>query len=312
MMNPNPYANPFAPQPPGMFNSPPPYQNQYYSPVQNNPYNQQYPAQYQPPPQNNFYQQAPPQQNQFGPPPPFGRVNSQGEPNFQINGNIYGQPPQQNQFNQPFPNNQFNQQQPPMGQYPPMQNNYNSNQNQPQNLPENQNQNNNYNNQKSFKNFSERSNQINQPYEQKEPNQHQKQYEQNQQNINKQSPPQPQPKIQKDNIQCKESLNPKRHKPNYGKNPEFVELAKGKGIDQNEYNKIVDAAKRAYEECKTEKATLSFKAGKKIKNNIKGQWFVFVSEKGKKYDFSMSTVASNDFLVFSIGDTLFQVCRIKE
>ena len=58
MMNPNPYANPFAPQPPGMFNSPPPYQNQYYSPVQNNPYNQQYPAQYQAPPQNNFYQQA--------------------------------------------------------------------------------------------------------------------------------------------------------------------------------------------------------------------------------------------------------------
>jgi hypothetical protein len=45
---------------------------------------------------------------------------------------------------------------------------------------------------------------------------------------------------------------------------------------------------------------------------LKGQWFVFVSERGKKFDFSLSTVASADYLTFSIGSTLFQVCRLKE
>jgi hypothetical protein len=106
--------------------------------------------------------------------------------------------------------------------------------------------------------------------------------------------------------------NPIRHKPNFSVNPIFVELEKGTGIDQNEYNKIVTAAKKAYEEVKTDRQNLSFKIGKEIKNTLNGQWFVFVSEKGKKYDFSLSTVASNDHLTFSIGDTLFQVCRLKE
>ena len=106
--------------------------------------------------------------------------------------------------------------------------------------------------------------------------------------------------------------NPKRHKPNYSINPNFVELAKGKGIDQNEYNTIISAAKKAYEESKNDRQTLSFKAGREIKNTLNGQWFVFVSEKGKKFDFSLSTVASNDYLTFSIGNSMFQVCRLRE
>ena len=105
---------------------------------------------------------------------------------------------------------------------------------------------------------------------------------------------------------------PIRHRPNFTTEPKFVEYVKGKGIDQNEYDKIVGAAQKAYKEGKHDKQNLSFKAGREIKNSLGGQWFVFVSEKGKKFDFSLSTVASNDFLTFSIGDTMFQVCRLKE
>ena len=121
-----------------------------------------------------------------------------------------------------------------------------------------------------------------------------------------QIPPQNQP-----NSQQSQPENPKRHKPDLLINPDFVELAKGQGIDQNEYEKIVNAAKKAYDESKYDKQTLSFKTGREIRNALNGQWFVFVSEKGKKFDFSLSTVADNDFLTFSIGSSLFQVCRLK-
>ena len=81
---------------------------------------------------------------------------------------------------------------------------------------------------------------------------------------------------------------------------------------QNEYNAIVSAARKAYDESKIDTQTISYKAGKDIQNNLNGQWFVFVSAKGKKFDFSLSTVASGDYLTFSLGNTLFQVCRLRE
>ena len=107
-------------------------------------------------------------------------------------------------------------------------------------------------------------------------------------------------------------LNPKRHKPNYTMQPDFSELARGQGIDKNEYDVIVSAARKAYEECKTDNQTISSRTGLEIKKNLGGQWFVFVSEKGKKFDFSLSTVASSDYLTFLLGNTLFQVCRLRE
>ena len=110
----------------------------------------------------------------------------------------------------------------------------------------------------------------------------------------------------------KEVLNPKRHIPNFAVKADFVELARGKGIDIKEYDTIIEAAKRAYRESRNDSQTISYKTGKEIKNILKGQWFVFVSQTKKKYDFTLSTIASSDFLAFSIGETLFQVCRLRE
>ena len=66
------------------------------------------------------------------------------------------------------------------------------------------------------------------------------------------------------------------------------------------------------EESKYDMKEISHKTGSTIKEFLRGQWFVFVCEKDKPYDFALSIVASNDFLTFSIGNTLFQICRLSE
>ena len=106
--------------------------------------------------------------------------------------------------------------------------------------------------------------------------------------------------------------NPKRHRPNYSIQPKFNQIAVGRGIDGTEYDTIIGAAKTAYEQSKNNTQEISFKTGSAIRSFLNGEWFVFVSDKNKKYDFSLSTVASNDFLTFSLGDTLFQIVRLKE
>ena len=90
---------------------------------------------------------------------------------------------------------------------------------------------------------------------------------------------------------------------------EYEEVARGNGIDQNEYNIIIGCAKNSYSR---QEIPLSENVGRAIKKSLNGEWFVFVSEAGgKSLDFSLSTVADNDYLSFSIGKTLFQVVRLK-
>ena len=197
------------------------------------------------------------------------------------NNNSYGQQPpygqqQPNQYNQQQPN-QYGQQQPgPYGQQP----------------PQGQNQ-----------------------WGQQQPGPYGQQPPQGQNQYGQQPGPygqQPGPYNQQPPVQNMEPLNPKRHKPNFCTQPNFIELARGNGIDKNEYDKIVTAARKAYDESRNDTQTISFKTGREIKNTLNGQWFVFVSEKGKKFDFSLSSVASSDYLTFTIGSTLFQVCRLRE
>ena len=192
----------------------------------------------------------------------------------------------------------YNQQQPPQSQYnqqQPQQNLYNNPQNPPQ-AQYNQNPPQNQFNQPPYP--QPQNNNLDQKQIQPQQQQQQPPYNNPQNNQN------PQPPIENENY--------KRHKPDFSVDPNFVEYIRGNGIDKNEYDKIVGAAQKAYKEGKHDKQTLSFKSGRDIKNSLGGHWFVFVSEKGKKFDFSLSTVASNDYLTFSIGNTMFQVCRLKE
>ena len=90
--------------------------------------------------------------------------------------------------------------------------------------------------------------------------------------------------------------------------PKLQLFAKGDGIDQNEYNGIIQGCTMAYN-MKTN--PLSNASVKNIKNLIRGEWFVFVCPVGsKQYDFSLSIVTGSDFLSFSLDSTHFQVCRL--
>ena len=90
--------------------------------------------------------------------------------------------------------------------------------------------------------------------------------------------------------------------------PKLQLFAKGDGIDQNEYNGIIQGCTMAYN---INSNPLSNECVKNIKNLIRGEWFVFVCPVGsKQYDFSLSIVTGSDFLSFSLDSTHFQVCRL--
>lgn len=261
----------------------------FQPPLNQNHFNQPPQGQYYPPPQGNYGPQQGPYQAPYQQPPqqPYNQQPHQGQ---------YGQQPPPNQFNPPV--NQQNPNSIGYGEHNERQGYYDQPSINQQNYPQGQ-----YNQQQSPQG------QYNQPPP----------YQPPQANL-----PQPEDTLissvplsnkRKANSQplhpSLEPENTKRHKPNLSINPTFVELAKGRGIDQNEYNSIVGAAKKVYEESKNDNKTLSLKAGREIKNALNGEWFIFVSEKGKKYDFSLSTVANDDYLAFSLGDSMFQICRLK-
>ena len=91
--------------------------------------------------------------------------------------------------------------------------------------------------------------------------------------------------------------------------PVFNLLARGSGIDSNEYDSITRAATRAYTE---RKQPLSQNTVKYIKAAIGGEWFVLENPKNMtNYDFTLSVVTGNDFLSFTLDNIHFQVCRLK-
>jgi hypothetical protein len=100
----------------------------------------------------------------------------------------------------------------------------------------------------------------------------------------------------------------------YGSNmmmnqPVFKQYAVGQGIDMNEYNAITLAATKVYQ---MKQSPLSTNTAAAIKQQIGGEWFVFISPvNNKDYDFCISSVSGGDFMSFSLDNTLYQVCRLK-
>jgi hypothetical protein len=88
----------------------------------------------------------------------------------------------------------------------------------------------------------------------------------------------------------------------------FKLLARGQGIDNNEYNAIITSATSAFN---ARMNPLSTGTAKLIKQMIGGEWFVFVCPVGEQnYDFSLSVVTGGDFLSFYVDRFHFQVCRL--
>ena len=101
--------------------------------------------------------------------------------------------------------------------------------------------------------------------------------------------------------------------PGYGQGPEpaYKQITVGKGIDNNEFNRIVDCCKHAYMQLKGAPQTAQ-RSAEGIKQMLGGDWLVFISNVGyENFDFSMTRVKGGDFMAFSLDNKKFQVCRIK-
>jgi len=92
--------------------------------------------------------------------------------------------------------------------------------------------------------------------------------------------------------------------------PLFQKIAVGAGIDNNEYQTIINCCKQAYLQ---NQQPLSTTAGKYIKQYLGFEWLVIVSpSQDKNYEFSLTSVEGGDFLAFVLDSTLFQVCKIDK
>ena len=224
---------------------------------------------------NNQQNQYNPQQNQYN-------QGQQGQWNNNQQQNQYNQYNQQQaQYNKGQPNQWNNNNQ---------QNQYNQQQNQWSNQPQNQGQ---WNNQPQNQQNQWNQNQYNQSPQNQWSNQPQNQWNQRQPGFQgNQLPP-----------------NSKAHRPDYNVPNQFREIARGSGIDMNEYMTITTIAKNCYN---NHLLPLSECIGREIRKALRGEWFVFVSKEGDfPKDFCLSLVEDNDYLTFAIGTSLIQVCRMK-
>ena len=89
--------------------------------------------------------------------------------------------------------------------------------------------------------------------------------------------------------------------------PIYKQISVGMGIDMIEFNKIVQCATTVYQ---SRVSPLSTHTANSIKAMLGGEWLVVCYPATKTYDFSLSTVKAADFMVFSLDNTLYQVCRI--
>ena len=94
-----------------------------------------------------------------------------------------------------------------------------------------------------------------------------------------------------------------------GPQPVYKQISCGQGIDQNEFNIIVECCKQAYMSRMT---PLSEHCTTAIKQRLGGDWFVFQCDMGNSdFDFHLTKVKGGDYLTFSLDNKKFEVCRLK-
>ena len=99
--------------------------------------------------------------------------------------------------------------------------------------------------------------------------------------------------------------------PAVGQGPVYKEIARGIGIDIDEYETIKRVSTQVY---MSGIRPLSVGISEGIKQNLGGEWFAFVNPIGEddSYELCITRVKGTDFLTFVLDNTKFQICRIKE
>ena len=90
----------------------------------------------------------------------------------------------------------------------------------------------------------------------------------------------------------------------------YKQIRIGKGIDKNEYKKIVICCKDTYLKKNGEQKIAEI-AAEDIKKNLGGEWIVFICNVNSEPDFYISRVEGKDFMIFSLNNKKFVVSRIK-
>ena len=102
----------------------------------------------------------------------------------------------------------------------------------------------------------------------------------------------------------------KKHKPEINENCVFSIEKMSKSIDKNETNKIKTILESNYDLLESGQY-LSDVFSAKIKKRLPGEWFVFVSNKKDNISLNISALSEDDYLIICLGNTKFQIARIK-
>ena len=98
-----------------------------------------------------------------------------------------------------------------------------------------------------------------------------------------------------------ELINPRKYEINL--------LERGRNINDFEYKGIIDSC---LDVIKNSQSPYSFNCINEIKNKLRGEWFVFVTDETEdNYDFYISNYNDGRFVIFNCDDRLFQVCQIS-
>lgn len=90
--------------------------------------------------------------------------------------------------------------------------------------------------------------------------------------------------------------------------PVYKQFAVGTGINNNEYNAIINSCKNA---MLSGSKTMTNDAAKGIQYTIGGNWFVFCCPiTNNDFSFSFTNVTGSDFMSFSLDNTRFEVIRV--
>ena len=90
--------------------------------------------------------------------------------------------------------------------------------------------------------------------------------------------------------------------------PMYKQISVGAGIDMVEYQRIVQSATQVYQ---MKQQPLSQYTANAIKMMLGGEWLCVCYPTTRAYDFTLTTVKGADMMVFSLDNTLFQICRIR-
>ena len=100
-----------------------------------------------------------------------------------------------------------------------------------------------------------------------------------------------------------------QQQPSYGSNSKVQVISRGNGINEKEFQDITNACIEVQD---SRVIPMSTKCINKIKEKVRGEWYVFVCpESEKNYDFYLSFVDRGKYITFRYGPNEFHACGIS-